>query len=978
MNNINEKRITNIQELIEMGESAVNIPELENINEKYTLQEIASWGIKDVSFFKQPITDLKQIKKLMEIMPLDAIPMPRDKKLYSYNYGDEIKQHKFIEKYGIDNIISLNEETQGLFSHKYTEDEIYLLVVAIGDEKILENEITKKFTYKDFKNRIYEILKEGRESGGIFSYYPSYSFIKGNFRAEYQDIFIDENIDKKIQEKFYKGNLTANDIRENKYLVDILKEKDLISAMGKDVSKNTIECIVSKYGKKEFLNLCETYGEYFSKVSHEIYKDIKEIENYKEIINKIESKISEKILSRKIGYDENAPEFLKESKPELFLESDAPDELKAYFYTLEEYDSEEMNFKVLSENPKFIPYLKGKLISRAMPAKYERLFDEFDDEILIKLGKSKPDVIDKMVKQNKEKTLGNWYKATGCKFIPNYIVMNEFPEKDIDRFLVNGKRWSKLMRYNKCKSDEEVKSLVKATYIMGVFQNDDRAFNKIKDLLESKNSDKEVENFVKVFSNLDTEYNKNFSDFIYENFEEILDSNYYEEIEKIQKKFQEIVAEYSNQSNGITLERAIRFVDKNVYSNIDVGNEKMANAVKKQGYLQNNEEYRKTGNISQSEFCGFDELQELYNEGMKREFSSIPRVEGDSGQYTYEILRLDDPLSLVIGDISNCCQDINGIAKTSMKHSVKSKDGRIFVVRDNEKNIVAQSWLWRNQDVICFDNIEIPRKAYERYLVNPRKEYDGLAKEIVKAYKKVANQFKEIEFLKYKQLLEDGEITQEQYEGLLLGKVTIGLGFNMIKGTLDNDKELKRDSDPVQVKTDESIGLDYIHSDAYKTNGQQVIFERSNRKKTNLSNIHVYEDTIKEYNTDNIEEEILESIQRMLTKSGSNKYVATREDFIYEYNKNAKVLSTPRMNFIYSKNEKGAIEIKDILTSPIKQNISDKQKNEAQKFLIRQIKKALKQIGINKENVNILNLENKGLELYERAISEFEKEEEQR
>ena len=67
MNNINEERVTNIQKLIELKESASNIPELENICENYELKEIASWGIEDVSFFRQPITDFKQIKKLMEM-----------------------------------------------------------------------------------------------------------------------------------------------------------------------------------------------------------------------------------------------------------------------------------------------------------------------------------------------------------------------------------------------------------------------------------------------------------------------------------------------------------------------------------------------------------------------------------------------------------------------------------------------------------------------------------------------------------------------------------------------------------------------------------------------------------------------------------------------------------------------------------------------------------------------------------------------
>lgn len=309
-----------------------------------------------------------------------------------------------------------------------------------------------------------------------------------------------------------------------------------------------------------------------------------------------------------------------------------------------------------------------------------------------------------------------------------------------------------------------------------------------------------------------------------------------------------------------------------------------------------------------------------------------------------------------------------------MKHSIKSKDGRIFVIRDSEKNIVAQSWVWRNQDVICFDNIEIPRKAYERYMINPQKKDESLTKEIITIYKKVARKFKEVEYLRYEELLKKGEITREQYEGLLLGKVTIGLGFNMIKSAMDADKELKRDEAPVQVKTDKSIGLEYIHSDAYKTEGQQIVYERKNRKKTKLENIYVYEDTIKEYNTDNIEVEILESIRRMLISRGENKYIDNKQDLVNIYGKNVKILSTPRMNFIYVKKENGTIEIKDILTSPIKKNLPEYKRAEAKQFLTRQVEKALKQIGANNKNTEIYQLEENSLELYKKAVSQLENE----
>ena len=78
------------------------------------------------------------------------------------------------------------------------------------------------------------------------------------------------------------------------------------------------------------------------------------------------------------------------------------------------------------------------------------------------------------------------------------------------------------------------------------------------------------------------------------------------------------------------------------------------------------------------------------------------------------MLRLDDPLALAIGTLTDCCQELGNAAQTSMEHSMTDKHGRLFIVKDEKGNVVAQSWVWRNKNVLCFDNIEVPGKAFSR------------------------------------------------------------------------------------------------------------------------------------------------------------------------------------------------------------------------------------------------------------------------
>lgn len=110
--------------------------------------------------------------------------------------------------------------------------------------------------------------------------------------------------------------------------------------------------------------------------------------------------------------------------------------------------------------------------------------------------------------------------------------------------------------------------------------------------------------------------------------------------------------------------------------------------------------------------CNNDKVNEtllLHNQILTRINSTIPRIKGTKNEYSYEILRLDDMEALVVGNKTDCCFTVLGNGYPCLKHSLTSNNGRILVIKkDNE--ILAHSWIWRNGDLLCLDNIEISKK----------------------------------------------------------------------------------------------------------------------------------------------------------------------------------------------------------------------------------------------------------------------------
>lgn len=126
------------------------------------------------------------------------------------------------------------------------------------------------------------------------------------------------------------------------------------------------------------------------------------------------------------------------------------------------------------------------------------------------------------------------------------------------------------------------------------------------------------------------------------------------------------------------------------------------------------------------------EAIQLCKDARNREYSTIPKVEGQIGDFTYKILDLDDPMSVAVGYLSHCCFVVQGISYSALKHSMQSKNGRTFVVYYKGK-FLTQSWMWRNGDVICFDSVEAGSPIHGMYKdeINLVDVYKAAAREIL-------------------------------------------------------------------------------------------------------------------------------------------------------------------------------------------------------------------------------------------------------
>lgn len=1029
---------------------------------------------------------------------------------------------EYIKRYG-------NEKFLQLVA-KYGNALTNLTVTSLNNE--IENE---QAIEKSLRNAIYNRIIKGNMGYAFLSNIPE-------FVAEHPEIFIDlsslTNISKEEQDRitqaFYTRTLSFGDIKKYPQLVTILKDKNLFVAFGKkDGMHGNDRIIISNYseriysdlellnvfGNEKFLELCSVYGRYMDGIANHINKDVTirdgqyvdfgksgDIDvSFEEIIQKIEKIITSESLAGNLEYNPtDAPSFLMEKHPELFLNDDAPEELKNYFYKMD--GKRGLTLQLLSQHKEWLPYLKDKAISTALlrnPQLKEQMkqyLELFGEEKAVKLGVNRTETVMEMLKSRQVTLMKSWYDKTGGKFIPDFVVMQNFRLEEADKFLASGANWSNLMKIKSFSRTPEARdAMLKLAYSFGAFDQDQRGFKRLQDLLTGipkkidaeqgyifeqidrqinqysqrpkffsvrsrshmdsegvvhttresfpsykveetyqrmiehiknnsfndlfdsttllnllenlrkenvnidfsrnifsqlyrKNEDgsytlvfnqqncpktaesiREVlEKFREVpmmtpekahqlFGGFELKYDADFREFLLANMDKIISNpDYVSLVSNVQKQFTDIKAVNSNRA--LTWELAVSYVQSNKYTSVNVGNERVAEISAIAGYSQTD----------------FETLQQIYNYGKQRTFSSIPRIEKTSGKYSYEMLRLDDPLAMAIGTLTDCCQELGNCAEVCMEHSMVDKNGRVFVIKDELGNIVAQSWVWRNKDVLCFDNIEIPDKAFARASKDsPELGRKGFTDEIFAIYKKAAQDLIEQDEQVYKELLESGKITQEQYDGLRLGKVTVGLGYNDIAESLKQNTTVDKGhiTRPEQFVEPVKLSRGLYTNDSTT---QYILEEREDRKEYTGATLPVHNDMYVEYSDSNFSEKALLTLEKLERVTKENpRYLdtsvdedANREHLVTEIARNyrlnpetARIVMNPNFAIIYDVNG-NELRIGDLLFNTKVDN--NEQQMDIESNVVMQIRLALEQIGAGKE-INVSLLDDKQKEMYAKA-----------
>ena len=1112
-NTINYSYLANVPEFAtEHPEIFVDFDDLTSISEEERKRLTAAFYSGDLKF-----DDIKKYPELVGVLKNKNLENHRNLANYFANIrlivpgltdNQEPRTLNFVEeyvsRYGNEKFLQLCVKYGAILSNI----DVISLHGEIEDEKAVE---------KSLRNAICNKIVNGQTD--------NYSYLANvpEFVTEHPKIFVDfdsltsisEEERKRLTAAFYSGDLKFDDIKKYPELVGVLKNKNLLIAFKNIVCSDQL---LQVFGNEKFLQLCTKYGRYMNAIEQGLSDDLatrkgkqifdQHMTDFEEITKKTESIIARECKLGNFAYNpDDAPDFLKENYPELFLPADAPEELKKYFYNY--FNEYTMSFEVLQRNKDWMPFLKGKAITTALLRIYYlkpdiiKLLEVFGEDKANRLVISRAETVYEMIKAKQVDLMKSWFDKTGGKFIPDFVVMQNFSLEEADKFLASGKEWSKLMRIQSFSRIPEARdAMLKLAYSFGAFDQDQRGFKKLQDLLTGlpKKIDPQHENIIELidhqidqyskrghfyhnvaktdingnhtikspsmtseekeeaynkmiehvkknkfvdfidtatlvnlletlkeekvdvdfskpifaqiyrknedgsysltintqscqksaqaircilekfrelpiltpvkaqtyFRNFKLEYDPDFREFFLANFDAIISNpTNLSQISEIQRRFKEIKTVYSNVS--LTLKLAISYIDNNKYENVNTGNERVVKAAAIQNYSQQD----------------FEILQQIYNYGKQRTFSSIPRISSDvgvsltSGIYHYEILRLDDPKAMSIGFESDCCQKLNDPAELCMEHSMVDKNGRVFVITNETGEVVAQSWVWRNKDVLCFDNIEVPDKKMWENGIEKGEEESGIRNQftddILTIYKMAAHDLIESDEKVYRELLESGKITQEQYDGLRLGKITAGVGYSNIKGslyTLPIDKENLSRPLPFEEPVKLSREL-YIRD----STTQYVLEERDDRKQFDGETLPVHSDTYVEYNDENFSEKSLFSLEKLeiVTKEDpmqlkisidnyvDPKHLVTKLAKNYDLNpETTRIIMNPNFAIIYDVNGDN-LKIGDLLFNTRVDN--GKQQMDIENQVIMQIRLGLNQIASDKK-IDISSLDEKQKEMY--------------
>lgn len=395
-------------------------------------------------------------------------------------------------------------------------------------------------------------------------------------------------------------------------------------------------------------------------------------------------------------------------------------------------------------------------------------------------------------------------------FIPKDFILKNFTAGEIENFFINNNhhKWRSLLtqlqtiisKYYPSNTDEEnintYIDIFKIYYALGGFSRSqaerDRAYEYVSEHIINTSRPQMLSYQIhERFNNLNTSkvgYQPTFAQFFMKYYHENNDFMRFSSDEGIYSYEQDFIASAYNNWRNLTNrypnrvvngneERALltpEFVAKHcnlvIYDNdvINEGNEELASLIGQYGYSQEQ----------------FQEIQDVYNVAKKIKDKYVIKADKskNSGCIQFRLLEKDDPLGFVLGDITNCCQTWNGVAKSCVDDGYRNPNAGFIVFEDDildkngqptgEKRVLGQAYIWYDPttQTVCYDNIEIPTKILKELFSGEKHNKTISVSELLKAVENSA----------------EAIMIEMNRSGTPVKKVTTGSGYN------DLSKEFKK------------------------------------------------------------------------------------------------------------------------------------------------------------------------------------------
>ena len=108
----------------------------------------------------------------------------------------------------------------------------------------------------------------------------------------------------------------------------------------------------------------------------------------------------------------------------------------------------------------------------------------------------------------------------------------------------------------------------------------------------------------------------------------------------------------------------------------------------------------------------YKSVLDIYEQMKRRTESSIPYIKGYcSNGYSYEMMKLNDPIAFTLGYKGNCCIRTQDIAHNHLLHATLCRNGRILIIYDDNNEIAGFVPLKRNGEVLIANSIECTHKV---------------------------------------------------------------------------------------------------------------------------------------------------------------------------------------------------------------------------------------------------------------------------